>query len=246
MKKRIIHYFNLIEIAMALGIIGFGVTSVMSVFPIALQNANNSISENYASSIADIFYAYINQGLKMDPSLANGHADSYYDSDGTKRHGKFDGLVDVIVTEPSKPANLSDTATLAATNTAERGTAWSSALNTADPVQKNIFPGEAGVFKVTQGTDPTDPEFSAVLRVWRASPDSSASGNSGVSMAVINNTGGYTSIGIDDNSVYKKTSVNGLGSTLTGIFVEVSWPSHKPYGMRDKRLYYKEIYDIYD
>ena len=59
MQKRKKNYFNLIEIAMALGIIGFGVTAVMGVFSAALQNATNPIGENYAVNAAEMFFSYI-------------------------------------------------------------------------------------------------------------------------------------------------------------------------------------------
>jgi len=228
------NFFNLIEIAMALGIIGFGVASVMSVFPAALQNANNSISENYASNVADIFYAYINQALKSDPG-------SYYTTPASftgKKHDYFDSLILGAVSETAKPAAIADSATLAQTITAENIGADSQSKkdngDESNPVTKNIFPGASGVFKVTQG-DPTDPDFSSVLRVWR-------NVITDVKMKVVKTDGTYADISttkIDDGS-------NPPGEAMAGIYIEVSWPSHKPYGKRDKRLYYKEIYDIYD
>ena len=56
LKKK---YFNLIEIAMALGIIGFGVSSVMSIFPVALRYSNNAVTDSYCADFADQFLHYI-------------------------------------------------------------------------------------------------------------------------------------------------------------------------------------------
>jgi len=52
-------FFNLIEIAMALGIIGFGVASVMSVFPVALKTSRDAMNDSYCADFADQFVHYI-------------------------------------------------------------------------------------------------------------------------------------------------------------------------------------------
>lgn len=223
MKRRIVHYFNLIEIAMALGMIGFGVSSIMSVIPASLQNAGISVSENYAANTADIFFSYINKSLRSDSSI-------YYPA-GYKDNSVFESTVSSLITQTSKPAALSgdDKYSASATSTAENiGT---SSLDDNDPILKNIFDGASGVFKVVQGSDPDEPEFSAIIRVWRKNIT-----NTGIK--VMNNTNSY------DGSI-NMTLVGGSES-VAGIFVEVSWPAHKPYGMRDSHLYYKEIYDNYE
>ena len=55
MKKN----FNLIEIALAIGILAVGITAIMSLFPIGFQETRDSIGENYASEIADSTLTYI-------------------------------------------------------------------------------------------------------------------------------------------------------------------------------------------
>ena len=59
MKKTIIKYFNLVEIAVAIGILAVGVTGIMSLFPLGLQETRDSIGENYTSETAESFLAYI-------------------------------------------------------------------------------------------------------------------------------------------------------------------------------------------
>jgi hypothetical protein len=55
----ILKKFNLIEIALAIGILAVGLTSIVSLFPIGLQETRDSIGQNYSSETADSMLAYI-------------------------------------------------------------------------------------------------------------------------------------------------------------------------------------------
>jgi hypothetical protein len=70
--KKVIRYFNLIEIVLSLGVIAFGITSVMAVFPIALKNVENSIGEDGASNVSDIMNSFLGHLLKDPNSYSTG------------------------------------------------------------------------------------------------------------------------------------------------------------------------------
>ncbi len=49
------NYFNLIEIALAIGVIAVGLASVIGMFPIAMNTANESIGDNEVANVAETF-----------------------------------------------------------------------------------------------------------------------------------------------------------------------------------------------
>ena len=51
--------YNLIEIALSIAILAIGVTSIVTLFPVGLQQINDSIAENYSSLSSDSMLAYI-------------------------------------------------------------------------------------------------------------------------------------------------------------------------------------------
>jgi hypothetical protein len=56
MKRR---YFNLVEVALAIGILVVGLTTVIVLFPLGLQEARDAVGENYSSETADSMFAFI-------------------------------------------------------------------------------------------------------------------------------------------------------------------------------------------
>ena len=61
--KRVRHYFNMIEITLAIAIMGVGITSLMVLLPVGLRSSQESISNNYVPIIADYFYGLIRTDL---------------------------------------------------------------------------------------------------------------------------------------------------------------------------------------
>jgi hypothetical protein len=53
------HYFNLVEVALAIGILAIGVTAIMSLFPIGFERSREAIGENYCAEAADSLFSYI-------------------------------------------------------------------------------------------------------------------------------------------------------------------------------------------
>ena len=56
MTKR---FFNLVEITLAIAVIGIGVAGVMSLFPVAINSSRDAVGNNYSSQIADQFISYL-------------------------------------------------------------------------------------------------------------------------------------------------------------------------------------------
>lgn len=61
--RRVRHYFNMIEITLAIAIMGVGITSLMVLLPVGLRSSQESISNNYVPIIADYFYSLIRTDL---------------------------------------------------------------------------------------------------------------------------------------------------------------------------------------
>lgn len=63
LKKRLCRYFNMIEITLAIAVMGVGITSLMVLMPVGLRSSQESISNNYVPIIADYFYSLIRTNL---------------------------------------------------------------------------------------------------------------------------------------------------------------------------------------
>jgi type II secretory pathway pseudopilin PulG len=57
--NKIKHFFNMVEITLALAVVGIGIAGIMSLFPVAVQSSRDSIADNYAADAADQFIAVI-------------------------------------------------------------------------------------------------------------------------------------------------------------------------------------------
>jgi uncharacterized protein (TIGR02598 family) len=51
--------FSLIEIALAIAILAVGITSILSLFPLGMQETRDSIGQNYSSETAQSLFAFI-------------------------------------------------------------------------------------------------------------------------------------------------------------------------------------------
>lgn len=54
-----ISFFNMIEIALAMAIIAFGMTSILGLFPVGLNACRNSVAENYSADAVEQFSSYL-------------------------------------------------------------------------------------------------------------------------------------------------------------------------------------------
>lgn len=57
--EKITRFFNLIEVTLALAVVGIGIAGIMSLFPVALEASRDAIAENYAADAGEQFLGYI-------------------------------------------------------------------------------------------------------------------------------------------------------------------------------------------
>lgn len=72
MKK----FFNMIEITLAIAVVGIGMTGVMSLFPVGLQATRDAIGDNYASYSADALISYLTQQSQANWTTVIGTSDT--------------------------------------------------------------------------------------------------------------------------------------------------------------------------
>lgn len=188
-----LRWFNLIEITMALAIIGVGVAAVISVFPVALDNTRVAVAENYASTAADYFYSYVFYAIK------------------TTDEEDLSKSLSELISEDIKPAALEPV-------TVESEGSFTPVKDYEDNLAVSSIPG---LFRFTQGNNPENYDFEAVIRVWRD----------------VNGPPGMAILGKDGNPEV----INVSSDSFSGVFVEVSWPAYQPYDRREKHTYYREI-----
>jgi len=81
-----IKYFNLVEVAVSIGILAIGMTAIMSLFPVGFDRSKDAIGENYCAEAADSLFSYIARAAN--------------------RTGGWDSI---ILTLPSSKADIPDT-----------------------------------------------------------------------------------------------------------------------------------------
>lgn len=59
LHKYLISRFNMVEVALALAVVGLGVTGIMSLFPVGINSAKDAIGDNYAADSADQLLHYM-------------------------------------------------------------------------------------------------------------------------------------------------------------------------------------------
>ena len=66
MKKRSRFYYNLVEITLAMAVVGIGIAGIMALFVPALEASKESIAEDYSSQVATTLLAYIERQKKAN------------------------------------------------------------------------------------------------------------------------------------------------------------------------------------
>ena len=64
MKKRTRFYYNLVEITLAMAVVGIGIAGIMALFVPALEASKESIAESHASQVATTLLAYLERAKK--------------------------------------------------------------------------------------------------------------------------------------------------------------------------------------
>ncbi len=59
-------YFNLVEVALAMGVIGIGMAGIMALFPLALKASRDAVGQNYGGLAAEQFLSYLSMKCSQD------------------------------------------------------------------------------------------------------------------------------------------------------------------------------------
>ncbi|MDD3117667.1 MAG: hypothetical protein PHQ27_00660 [Victivallales bacterium] len=190
-----IFYFNIVEIALALAVIGIGIAGIMTLFPVALNASRDSVGDNNAPLVAEEMLTYIE-------ARANAETDVGWTGSGI--------IGQLPITKPNNsPTAVNEVPFDAAHNI--NGT--------------NIYMVNNSLYGIlltstnAGGQEVTD--FSAIIRVWKQQIPAG-------------------SLYIEGNMVPSAALGYQYGAD---VFVEVSWPSEKPYGQREKRVYMLELFN---
>ncbi|MCP3967938.1 MAG: hypothetical protein GY750_19310 [Lentisphaerae bacterium] len=210
-------YFNMIEITLATGIVAVGMTSILSLFPVGLNVARNSIVEGLSASAVDQFITYVKFHCKNKTSY-----ESLF-GDGVGTTGSLKTTID-RKTDPAVKAAIK-------TNSDNFVTEFSNNHNSMPSFKRvkglNIYnnngvEGSLGkvFFAVQGGENANKLDYSAMILAWKQPVD-----NYNWDVA----TSAYVQ---DTDSNYLKSA---------GLCIEVSWPAIVDYADREKRYYYVEI-----
>ena len=71
-KSRFFRWFNLIEVTMAVAVVGIGIAGVMALFPPAIEANKNADFQNYTGTVVNNVAAYVAYQLKRDWSTFRG------------------------------------------------------------------------------------------------------------------------------------------------------------------------------
>jgi len=179
-------FFNLIEIALALGILGIGLTSVVALFPLGFQEIRDSIGENYSSISADSMFAFL----------------------AMEAYSDWNTFSDIPTSKPVVP----DSSTIAS-NT------WSNPVDGENGSIYDLGTHEDGIYGIRITSDNGNIiDFSGEVLLWKSKVQDirAAAGENITELS------------------YNEAMV---------LHLEMSWPTEKPYGAREKNTFYFELFN---
>lgn len=142
--RRLRHNFNLIELTLAIGVVGIGFTGIVSLFPTALKATRDAIGDNYCSYVANQFLVYVARSC----------------NDPTKNYGSGarDFWQEYIY--PAPVSAIPDSCPSEADETA-------AAFETT-PEESGVYASDnPGLYRIRQGTS-TLVDFQATIRIWKS------------------------------------------------------------------------------
>lgn len=212
-------YFNLIEIVLAIGILAIGISVVIVMFPVGVNENKKSIGMNYSAMAAESIFSYIsreaNEPSSWDATLALLPYSTSLNAPPIilKPYGKLDPST-WSIPEEGYIYKISDIDI--------NDILWSKGvygikIKTGDIVD---FTGEALIWRQLFYLFPaTTPFYLKDLYV-----------------------SGYTED--FDTSIDNTMRLEEIEKLIAGINIEISWPAEKPYSQRNKNRYYFEIFNF--
>ena len=72
-KMKIVkHYFNMVEIALAMAVVGLGIAGIMSLFPVGINASRDAVADNYSADAADQLLHYLAAASQSNWGLVTG------------------------------------------------------------------------------------------------------------------------------------------------------------------------------
>lgn len=143
--------FNMIEVALAMAIIAFGMTSILGLYPVGINASRNAIAENSSIDAVEQFAGYIKSRAES--------SSSGFDS-------LFSNATGSLLTIAGLPGDASiDTAT----TTFLGDFKTSRTLNQIPGFSLYRCPANTGIYFVVQGPEGSvNCDFMGMLKVWRS------------------------------------------------------------------------------
>ena len=222
-SKNII-FFNMIEIALAMAIIAFGMTSILGLFPVGLNASRNSVAENYSADAVEQFSSY----LKSYAESSRANFDKLFGGGGfypdvkpaltstTYRDAAQDFLNGISIGKDHTGAVYAPTPIV---------TGWT-IFPAKDALLKNIYfvASGSGNYLNPGGAIFPSTDFSGMIVVWK-SPLTYYRPNDNVPAP-----NGWMSV--TDDAYFTGAALN----------IEVSWPLDVgDYSVRHKKTFYMEV-----
>jgi type II secretory pathway pseudopilin PulG len=216
-----IHFFNMIEILLALTVIAIGMTSVLGLFPVGLNASRNAVAQNMSADVADQMITYmrvINElddtGAKYTANFITGstdYSDSKYTDEGKIETESKDFLTaykagDITTTSSDFPRVASK---------------WTIFKNKEAGLENSMFFVVQGP-NCTEDTGERPIDYSAMVLVWKSTVQIKrliAGGDPAVST---------------DWQLWPDPATYDYSGKLN---IELSWPLELPYAERKKRYY---------
>ncbi|HCE44840.1 MAG TPA: hypothetical protein DET40_14970 [Lentisphaeria bacterium] len=155
MKK----FFSLVEVTLAIAVVGIGIAGVMALFPVGFQASRDAIGDNYASSAAEQFISYFSRKCN-DPTL-----DDLSDPvDDTSK----DFWEECIMWDNNTASNFADDVDGSIPTTKPTVADETAATFSATPVDGNIFPSDNQQLYRLKAGSTTVIDFHATVRIWRS------------------------------------------------------------------------------
>jgi hypothetical protein len=212
-------YFNIVEIALALAIVGIGMASILALFPVGISASRNAIGNTLASQVSEEFMGYIQARAE--------HSQANYDAI-LAEIPEVDAVND-LKAEMMNAISLSEDETSNFLNDLSEGTdggvsedsdyeqisLWDNFFRSKHSDRKFLY-----IMLQRVEDSKTAPEFSAAVLMWRARLDYPSSGG-----------------GTGADAIHYSPPM----SEIMSLNIEVSWPLTKVYKDRDKRYFYTII-----
>ncbi len=142
-------FFNLVEVALAIAVMGIGVAGIMALFPVGMNSSRDAIAENYAADSADFFISYIERECKESDASWQNYIQRLYSNGG------FYSMSD------STPAPDFFTASV------ESGISTTPIADiNSDGIKVYNHTTNSSLYRVTQGAG-TCTDYDAIIRIWK-------------------------------------------------------------------------------